>query len=128
MTVEVVLDSSAVLALIHGEPGGEAVRAIMSVSVVSAVNLAEILTKLTDSGTALTEIQEMVSQLPIESAPFDQRQAWVVSTLRARTRERGLSLADNACLALAQTLGCPAWTADRVWADLDLDIEVKLIR
>ncbi len=128
MTVEVVLDSSAVLALINDEPGGEAVGEVMSVAVVSAVNLAEVLTKLTDGGTGFTEIQAMVSQLPIESLPFDERQAWIVRALRTATRKRGLSLADNACLALAQALRRPAWTADRVWAELDLGIEIKLIR
>ena len=66
--------------------------------------------------------------MPIESVPFDARQAWAVSILRPLTRKSGLSLADNVCIALARILKRPAWTADRVWASVDLDIEIKLIR
>jgi PIN domain nuclease of toxin-antitoxin system len=38
------------------------------------------------------------------------------------------SLADRACLALAERLGVPAVTADREWAKADVAAEVQLIR
>lgn len=128
MKIEAVLDSSALLALINGEPGGELVADIISAAVVSAVNFAEVLTKLTDRGIAPPDIRAVMSELPIETVPFDQRQAWLVRSLRPATYSKGLSLADNVCLALAQSLGQPAWTADRIWADLDINIRVQLIR
>ena len=128
MTAEVVLDSSAVLALINGEPGGTAVADALPGATISTVNLAEVLNKLIDRGGSHEKIRELISELPIESVPFDARQAWAVSTLRPLTRKSGLSLADNVCIALAGILNRPAWTADRVWADLDLDIKIKLIR
>ena len=38
------------------------------------------------------------------------------------------SLADRACLALAMRLGLPALTTDRAWAELDLPVEVVVLR
>jgi len=39
-----------------------------------------------------------------------------------------LSLGDRACLALASSLRASAWTADRIWATLSVDVSIKLIR
>jgi PIN domain nuclease of toxin-antitoxin system len=39
-----------------------------------------------------------------------------------------LSLADRACLALAERERLPVLTADRHWGSLDLGIDVRLIR
>jgi len=38
------------------------------------------------------------------------------------------SLGDRVCLALARRRGLPVLTTDKPWADLDLGIEVRLIR
>jgi ribonuclease VapC len=37
-------------------------------------------------------------------------------------------LGDRCCLALAMVHALPVLTADRVWAQLDLGIEVELLR
>ena len=39
----------------------------------------------------------------------------------------GLSLGDRTCLALALSRKIPAYTADRMWAKLDIDIEIRII-
>jgi PIN domain nuclease of toxin-antitoxin system len=39
-----------------------------------------------------------------------------------------LSLGDRACLALGLRLGSPVVTADRVWATVDVGVEIVLIR
>ena len=44
------------------------------------------------------------------------------------TRAAGLSLGDRACLALAKSQGGLVLTADRVWATLDIGVEIELIR
>ena len=59
---------------------------------------------------------------------FTLAQAQVAGTLRAGTRQAGLSLGSRACLALALTLDLPVYTTDRAWRDLPLDVEVRLIR
>ncbi len=51
-----------------------------------------------------------------------------IAKLYPQTRNRGLSLADRACLALALDKGWPVMTADRAWAGLDIDVEVEMIR
>ena len=60
--------------------------------------------------------------------PFDVVQARRAGLLRRQTRQYGLSLGDRACVALAVGLGMPAMTADQAWTELDLEIEVTLIR
>ena len=49
----VVLDASALLALLYQEPGGEAVRDHLPGSLLSAVNLSEVVTKSVDMGMTL---------------------------------------------------------------------------
>jgi hypothetical protein len=51
-----------------------------------------------------------------------------VGRMRPATKAQGLSLADRACLALAERLGVPALTTDREWAKADVAAEVQLIR
>ncbi|MBF0562991.1 MAG: hypothetical protein HQL37_13450 [Alphaproteobacteria bacterium] len=40
---KVVLDASALLALVHGEPGQDLVAALVAEATISAVNLANVL-------------------------------------------------------------------------------------
>lgn len=124
----VVLDASAALALLKHEPGGDIVRAHIPGAAISAVNAAEVVEKLAATGLNEIEVRVFVSTLGAEIVPFDETFAFMTGMLRPRTRHAGLSLGDRACLALAQARGIPALTADRSWAQLDLEIEVQLIR
>jgi ribonuclease VapC len=125
---EFVLDASAVLADLHGEPGGDVVRPAIRGSVISAVNLAEIITNLIDHGVTAEQASFLTDQLSCEVFGANRRRAGAVGPLHAKTRRTGVSLGDRFCLALAQELGVPALTADRRWKDLDLGIQVQLIR
>lgn len=126
--IDVVLDASAVLAVINGEPGSEMVAKTLNVAAVSAVNVAEIATRLIDLGASIEGVREQVDRLPFEIAEFDDVAALHAASLRKETRRFGLSLGDRACLSLAQRLGVPAITADRHWAKIDIGVEVRLIR
>ncbi len=123
-----VLDASAVLALLHDEPGAGDVLRVLDDACVSAVNHAEVLTRLADAGMPETVADRLIDSLQIVVEPFTQAQSVISAHLRAATKADGLSLGDRACLALADSLGAPAVTADRAWADLPLDVEVELIR
>jgi ribonuclease VapC len=125
---EVVLDASAILARAFGEPGGERVGAVMVGAFVSAVNLAEVVQKLLERGFTEETTQDVIRDLPCEIEPLEAGSAARVGLLRRRTQALGLSLADRACLELAIRKGFPAITADRAWAELDLGVEVVLIR
>jgi ribonuclease VapC len=111
----VVLDASAVLALLFEEPGAEVVRAQLRTGVIGAANLAEVLAKLSDHGLPAVEAVRAVTILGLEVAPMTETQAGRSAELRPMTRAVGLSLGDRACLALAAELGAPALTADRGW-------------
>ena len=118
-----VLDASALLALLKGEPGAERVaEALERGAYLSAVNLAEVLSKLADWGEDPAEAQARMAQVgllgaAVEVLPFTGEDALEVARLRALTRAYGLSFGDRACLALARRLGLPALTAERAWAD-----------
>jgi PIN domain nuclease of toxin-antitoxin system len=123
-----VLDASALLALLFAEPGAERVADVIADSaVVSSVNLSEVATLLIRHGqephVILARVREQVS---VE--PFSTEDALTAAALSRLTAPKGLSLGDRACLALAERLGARAVTAERAWAQLDLDIEIELIR
>lgn len=125
---DAVLDSSAVLAVLRDEPGGDQVLELLPRVVVSAVNYAEIVTKLIDFGAPAASAAEAVEKLTLKVAQFDIDTAIDAGLFRASTRAQGLSLGDRACLALAKSRGLPALTADRAWAAVDVGVEIVLIR
>ena len=123
-----VLDSSAAVAFVLSEPGAQLVEEALADCRVSAVNLAEIVSALINNGFPGDVSRDSVSRLDLDVVPFDAEQALEAGALRETTRGHGLSLGDRACLALARRLGLPALTADRAWGDLNLGIEIQLIR
>jgi PIN domain nuclease of toxin-antitoxin system len=125
---EVVLDASAVLADLFDEPGAERVRAVAIGALLSAVNFAEVVTKLIDKGFPADEARGTAFRLALTVVPLDEDDAAESGMLRQTTRQFGFSLGDRACLALARRLQLPVLTADRDWARLDLGVEVQLIR
>jgi ribonuclease VapC len=123
-----VLDASAIIAFLGREPGAEIVAEALTGAVMSAVNLAEVVTWLGRRGTKTDEILRVVSNLALDVAPFDAELATATGLLESVTRKLGLSLGDRACLVLAQHLSLPVLTADRAWAKLNLGVEITLIR
>ena len=123
-----VLDASALLALLNIEEGADLVQEFLSRSVISTVNLAEVVTRLSILGMPEGEVREALTVLGLEIIAFDEEGAFRAGLLSAHTQPLGLSLGDRACLALALTTRAVALTADRVWKDLDIGIEIKLIR
>lgn len=125
---DVVLDASAVLALLLGEPGADRVETVVDAAHISAVNLAEVVQRLVDKGAGDDEALAVLGAYAWRVAPLDEAAAVRVGLLRRSTKSRGLSLGDRACLVLGKRLGLPVYTADRAWAELDLGVEVVLIR
>ncbi|MGB9406136.1 MAG: type II toxin-antitoxin system VapC family toxin [Terracidiphilus sp.] len=123
-----VLDSSAVLAVIFSEPGGEAVIDLLQGGLLSTVNLTEIHTKLLLDGRAADHAWNRARSMGLEVCFFDEEQARIAAELIGITRPFGLSLGDRACLALAIQRKATVYTTDRVWKKLPLDIEVEVIR
>lgn len=124
-----VLDASAILAVIYGEPGAEKLTPeLLANSLVSAVNLAEVYTKLVAKGWDVERAWEDSTNVVGEIVPFTAEQAKTTGDLPAMTRSFGLSLGDRACLALALGYKTPVYTAERSWKNLKLDLRINLIR
>ncbi|RJG57749.1 PIN domain-containing protein [Sphingobium terrigena] len=124
----IILDSSALLAVLLGEKGADAVLPVMRESILSSVNLSETLERGIAQGHAAQKLVAQIERFGVDIRPFDRDQALIAADLRAVTRSRGLSLGDRACLALARSLDAPVLTADQVWAELDIGIDIRLIR
>ncbi len=124
----VILDSSAILAMIFKEAGGELVSRMAAGSLISAVNLSEVASKLLDAGFTDEEMNKSLEDFSAEIVSFDRDEAIAAGHLRASTRQKGLSLGDRACLALALQEKATVLTADKAWTELDLGIEIKVIR
>jgi PIN domain nuclease of toxin-antitoxin system len=124
----VVVDASALLALLNGEPGAERVAERLPAAAIGTVNLAEVVAKLADAGVPEVQLRQVLNGLGLDVHPFDMDQAWEAGLLRARTRTLGLSLGDRACLALGLALGRPVLTADRSWSKLRVGVEILTVR
>jgi PIN domain nuclease of toxin-antitoxin system len=123
-----VLDASAILALLLGEPGGEHVEEAGPTALVSTVNLSEVVAKMLDRGASLAVVLRRLGRIPFTVVAFDRDMAEKAGALRDRTREGNISFADRACLALAVENGLPVLTGDRDWTKLKLGIDIRLIR
>ena len=123
-----VLDASALLALLNAEEGAVLVQDLLPDAIISTVNLAEVITRLSAFGMPEAEIRDSLSLLGLEIADFDLELAFQTGLLYSLTRPLGLSLGDRACLALARMSHATAVTADRAWKDGNVSIEIKLIR
>ena len=124
----IVLDSSALLAYLQGEPGEEIVDGVLSESVISSVNLAEVVQKLIASEVEVERILNDLLALGLRIEPFTLEDGVMAGRLWLETRQAGLSLGDRACLSLGFRFGCSVLTADHVWASLNLSLDVQIIR
>lgn len=122
------LDASALLAFLFGETGHEAVAEIIDHCGLSSVNLAEVISRFVRDGHSAELVHRQIASSGIEIAPFLGEDAALVASLAPATRDFGLSLGDRACLALALRHGIPAITADPIWAQLDLPVNIQVIR
>ena len=124
----VVLDTSAILAVIFSERASERVVAVANGAMLSVVNLTEILTRCIDRDFPGKAASEFITYFNINLIAFDATLAKRAAELRRTTRQRGLSLGDRACLALALQENAVAVTADRNWGDLQVGCKIEIIR
>jgi len=124
----IILDASALLAYLHKETGWEAVQGVIADAAIGAVNWSEVAQKITQKGMDVETVRGLLEELGLTIAAFSVEQAECAAQLWEQGKRYGLSLADRACLACAIQRQTAVMTADRVWAELALDIEVQLIR
>ena len=129
-----VLDASALLAYLRDETGADHVAdAIADGATISTANLAEVLSRVAVHGADPRRVARQLADRglldgAVAVEPLTTEDAVEIARLRPLTRDRGLSLGDRACLALAKRLDVPAVTADTAWSSLDLSVELRRIR
>ena len=129
-----VLDASALLAYLNDEAGAQVVEdSLVRGAAISAVNLAEVLSKLAEVGEDPQEVSDNLRRRGLLGgklvvSPLGPDDAVMIARLHRTTRAHGLSLGDRACLGLALRLRVPAVTADRVWLRLKIAVKVVTVR
>lgn len=112
--MSVVLDASAILAFVQGEPGSDVVEAALSDSSrCGAANWSEVAQKVLAADKDWYLVRALLDSYGLSVEPVEAADAeWAA---RRWTRGEGLSLADRLCLALAERLNEPVLTADLAW-------------
>jgi len=125
---DIVLDASALLAMLKGERGVAKVAGAIAGARISTVNYAEVVSHFIHAGMPEREVDAMLDPLPMTIVPIDKALAQLAGRLRAVTATAGLSLGDRYCLALAQHDGLPAWTGDTNWNLVAQEAGVKVVQ
>jgi len=123
-----VLDGSALMALLRGETGADTVAACLPSAVISTVNQAEVQAKLVSAGMEEEAAWWHIAEVQCESVPFDEEQARIAGGLVTTGKAPGLCLGERACMALAMQRKARVYTTDRTWKNLDLGIDIEVIR
>ena len=96
---------------------------------MSAVNVAEVASRLHQEGWTEFQVNTVFHELPVEVLAFDLDTAMLSGRYRPLSDHLGLSLGDRACLATSYLRAGTALTADSAWSVLELQgVEVQLIR
>lgn len=125
-----IIDASALLAFLQDEPGSRAVAGVLSGALISSVNVAEVLQKCTARNIPFEGLLADLAALGVRTIAFTNDHAERTARMRPLTKAAALSLADRACLALAQAEGLPVYTADKDWKALGkvLGVDIRVIR
>ena len=124
----IVLDASAILALLHDEPGAAEVAQHLPEAILSSANLAEVIDKLVDVSAPIRAVHELLVAAGRTVEPLTEDDAILAGALRSVSGGMALSLGDRCCIALGVRHQATVLTADRSWAALTLPVTVQLIR
>ena len=125
--MSVVLDASALLAALLGEPGADQVDAQIDGAQITAVNLAEVVGHFARAGADRVRIEALLAGLPLTFVPPDEALAVEAGMMRPFGKPFGLSLGDRFCLAHAKRTGATALTSDGEWAKAAGPLGVKIV-
>lgn len=124
----VVLDATVLLAYLLQEPGAEVVDGLLNDARMTSVNWAEVVQKAHSAGVDVQGMMEELQALGLQVEPFLAADGECAGQLWPLTRKQGLSLGDRACLSLGLRLGLKVLTCDRAWSEMQLELEVQVLR
>lgn len=118
-----VIDASALLAFLQGEPGADLVEESLESAVVGAANWSEVAQKVRASGVDWGVARGLLMSYDLVIEPVAQPDAEAAAKMWKRGS--GLSLGDRLCLVLAERLQAVVLTADREWGESDQIVQVR---
>ncbi|MFP3012161.1 MAG: type II toxin-antitoxin system VapC family toxin [Rickettsia sp.] len=124
----VIFDASTLLALIKNESVNIELKKLLGNVSMSSVNVSEVAGILLESGMSYQECKNYIEPFVNSIVPFDEEQSFLAATIKKQTRHLGLSLGDRACITLWLITGYPIYTADKAWANVQLNCKIILIR
>ncbi|MDG1437117.1 MAG: type II toxin-antitoxin system VapC family toxin [Rickettsiaceae bacterium] len=123
---KILLDTSALIALLKKEPGYKKVDEVVAHSAISSVNLCELVSILAKNSIPENAIDDIINDIVPEIIPFCENLGVKAGKLSSFTKEYGLSLGDKACIATAEYYSMEVYTADKIWAKLENNISTKI--
>lgn len=124
-----ILDASALLALLQDEPGSAQVSDALGHGTISAANFSEVAGKLIQAEVPEKEVVSILQSFDLDVIPVDEEIALLAGSLIKQTRQFGLSLGDRICLATAIFRNEPAVTTDKAWSNVEHEgLRVIVIR
>lgn len=117
-----LLDASVIIAFLHYEKTNLSLESLFSshAHFISAVNLAEVISKLSEKGADINLLTVLAQTLNLSILPFTEEIAYTTGQLRNSTSALGLSLGDRACIATAIHHQLNVLTADKAWLALSI--------
>ena len=122
----VLLDASALVALLYDEPGGAETERYIDDATVLTVNLEETAGALVRDGMSPAVARRTLDVLDLDVVDYTVPMAWRSVDLRLLLPPR-LGFADRACLAAASVLGIPVVTAHTAWPAAGVVAGVQII-
>lgn len=98
-----ILDASALLALLHEEPGAGIVEPLLEEAVISSINWSEVVQKSLVRGVELDGLREDLEALGLVIAPFAIEDAESSALLHGETARFGLSGRSGMSRAIEQS-------------------------
>jgi ribonuclease VapC len=114
----IVVDASAVIALLRNEVGSDRIETYMGDALISSVNLQEVIKALLQRGITIGTARKIVDGLHLEVRAHAAEHAYAAAALDQHTRTFGSGLGDRTCMALAIAEGLPVLTTDKAWAKI----------
>ena len=119
-----VIDASALLAFLLGEPGADIVEEHLDADAIcSTVNWSEVVQKLRAHEKDPQPALGLLVSYGLRVVPFDRELAEATALLWQD--HPSLSLADRSCLALGLAEGVQVLTADRAWGSESPIVQIR---